>query len=578
MNKRIQKHRSDVNINTVSTSPTVQRKHKSFLLPQIKDSNLLSTSKQNLITESQKDLKSKKSKSEANSPQSSDSIPPSSTFDQFSQRAKSISLNISSEKPLNHNTSRYFQSSSENPETNFPIPKEIYKFKVIAAAIEEEPLKYHLKFHKENSNLKIDDPDKKINNLINDGENETLIGQLENNTKKYKKLEENYITDTDILKKEIEKYKRKYKQIKVDHKILSQRYETLSQKYNVKVDQIEKNKEFYIEEIKRLQNDVRNLENEQCLKSNEIIRLCDYYNKIRRDNENRITNLNEKLSIMELSNKKQSDEINSLTDLSTATKVLQEEKKKLSESLKISFIEIQELKDQNLKLQTKINNTQSLLDFAIEDKKNISQSYTEEKIKILQTHAEEKKKFSEIEKKLQNIITNISTEKNSPVKIIRTTLRNTSFNSTLGENIDDTYENMLKNITMLKDEIRVCKEDNEKLNKDLAYAKKNAEDRNVLINLMEKKFSEDVENKVKNCKAEVVKSVYKLMKKYDKKIDGFCFQINCALNGKNIINADGDFSVVRVNGDCLHALQNGHDFLTELIKEFENEFYSDLSN
>lgn len=563
MNKRIKKYRSDANINTISASPTVPKKHKSFILPQIKDNNLLSTSKQSFTNESKKDPKSKKSKSEANSPLSLESISPSSTFDQISQKAKSTALSISSDKPIKSKTPLYSQSTFESLDTIFPIPKEAYKFKVIAAAIEENPDKYKLKFHKENSNIKCDDFSKIIKNFINDGENETLTSKLENNIIKYKKLEDTYITDTDILKKEIEKYKQKYKQVKVDYKILTQRYETLNQKHNLKIDQMEKSEEFYIEEILKLQNDIKHMENGQCLKGNEIIRLSDYYKKMSKDNENRINDFNEKIVSMERCIKNQTNEIIALKDLVTTTKALYQREKTSSESLKISLEEIQELKDQNLKLQVKLNNIQSNLEFSLEEKK-----------KYHNYMLRKKKKFLETEKKIRNLTKNFPTEKiNSQVKITKTAaLRNISFTG-IGENIEDVYESMLKSIDMLKEEIRACKEDNEKLNKDLAYAKKNAEEKNALINLMEKRFGEDVEDKVKT---EVLRNVSKLMKKYDKKIDGVFFQIGCALNDKSTKYADDDdFSIVKVSGDCLQALKNGHSFFTEFIKEFKSEFCVD---
>lgn len=106
--------------------------------------------------------------------------------------------------------------------------------------------------------------------------------------------------------------------------------------------------------------------------------------------------------------------------------------------------------------------------------------------------------------------------------------------------------------------------------------KKNAEEKNALINLMERRFGEDVEDKVNNCKTGVLRNVSKLMKKYDKKIEGVFFQIGCALNGKSTKYADNDdLSIVKVSGGCLQALKNGHSFFTEFIKEFKSEFCAD---
>lgn len=258
MNKRIKKYRSDANINTISASPTVPKKHKSFLLPQIKDKTCFQLPNKALPM-SQKDPKSKKSKSEANSPLSLESISPSSIFDQISQKAKSTALSISSDKPVKSNTPLYSQSTFESLDTIFPIPKEAYKFKVIAAAIEENP--------------------------------------------------------------------EKYKQVKVDYKISTQKYETLNQKHNSKIDQMEKSKEFYIEEILKLQNDIKHMENGQCLKGNEIIRLSDYYKKMSKDNENRINDFNEKIASMERCIKNQTDEIIALKDLVTTTKALYQREK-----------------------------------------------------------------------------------------------------------------------------------------------------------------------------------------------------------------------------------------------------------
>lgn len=90
---------------------------------------------------------------------------------------------------------------------------------------------------------------------------------------------------------------------------------------------MEKSKEFYIEEILKLQNDIKHMENGQCLKGNEIIRLSDYYKKMSKDNENRINDFNEKIASMERCIKNQIDEIIALKDLVTTTKALYQREK-----------------------------------------------------------------------------------------------------------------------------------------------------------------------------------------------------------------------------------------------------------
>lgn len=92
-------------------------------------------------------------------------------------------------------------SSHESLDPTIPSSKESYKFKVTAAAVEDDFLIYNLNFNKEKSHIKNNDSEKVTNNSLDKEENKILFQQLTNSIKKYEHLEEAYITDTDMLKK-----------------------------------------------------------------------------------------------------------------------------------------------------------------------------------------------------------------------------------------------------------------------------------------------------------------------------------------------------------------------------------------
>ncbi|OMJ94128.1 hypothetical protein SteCoe_2763 [Stentor coeruleus] len=553
MNKRIKKYRSDANLGEVKLSPKATRKHKSFLLPQIRDGNMLTTSRQSLLPELQKNSKSKKSKSENNSPRSKDSTSPFGFSDTFSQTAITNTLSNFPEKSNS-------TSNLEFTDSIIPSLKESYKFKVTAAAIEEDHFIYNLKFNKEKTNKNTPDQEK---NSFEKCENETLCEQLSSSLIKYEHLEEAYITDTNMLKKEIEKYKQKYKQNKVNHKILIQRYETLNKKHNEITEKIEKNKEFYTNEIKKLSKEVENLQNELNFKSSQIADLHEYCDNIKKENEDKIISLQRKLITMEFDAQKQENIIKTLKASITATNVLYEEQKTKCENYIKNLDEMQNLKEDNLKLQIKLGNTQSILEYAIEERKNISQ-----------IHAEQIRKNIEIEKKIKNKERNISNEGiNYQTKFSRTkTLRYFNISNGISENQDEVYEKMLRSIDILKEEIKEYKEDNEKNCKDLEYARKNIEEKCAQIKMMEKKFKEDVDKEVNNCREAVLKSIVKLMDKYQKKLDYIKIHTDIMKTRKNIGNMSDNESFDKIIMDCLNALEGEYEVFTEYINEFNNEF------
>ncbi|OMJ81929.1 hypothetical protein SteCoe_17520 [Stentor coeruleus] len=569
MNTRIAKFKTETSIDSTKSSPNKARKFKSFLLPQIKDTNLSpSSSRQFLHPEQTKDSLPSVFKTQLPTPKSDETISSNSSYSSFSQVAQAISSSIlSSDQSSASDTNKFSPSNIDSP-VSMPTPnKEKFKYKIIPASTEEDPfIVAPLKIRRRKSDLVLDNVKRSASAANICEENSLPLSQeLANMKNKYEGLEEIYFSDTNMLKRETEKKKQKYKKLKEDHKLLAQRYELLNEKYREKAEGIAKFKESFDENKFKLEKVSKDLEYQQFLNSRVLNGVKDYNNRLIKEDVETVQVLLEKKSEFENFIKKQDQEIRELKKIIDGKNAEIDKQKEKIKTLQLNVIEMTNFKEKNVKLKKKLNKAKNALDNAVLDCKNISL-----------THTESIKRFSQAENDLKTTINNLSyatslkLERISKIKV----LKNPTCYKGLYENADDNFKKLSKKVEILENDLLVCKEENQKLLKDLEYMKKITEEKNARIEMIEKKCMENDENKVNQAKQVTLKSVAKIIKKYEKKVENLIFDVYCNKCTESL-EKNTDDSKENLLLSCPHKLLNDCEIFGEFAKEFRSEFFFD---
>lgn len=569
MNTRISKFRTEVNIDGTKSASNKTRKYKSFLLPQIKDSSLSpSASRQFLLPELLKDSSSNIFKTQLSSSKSEEAISPYSSNSSFSQIAQAISSSILSSDQSPTSDSNKFSLPNIDSPSSVPVSnKEKFKYKIIPASTEDDPFFIApLKTRRKKPDLIFDNIRKQITTENEGEENSISLNQELINIKyKYEELERVYFSDTNMLKRETEKKKLKYKQLKEDHQLLGQRYELLNEKYREKTEESEKFQESFEKNKRKLEKKYKDLEYQQILNRRVLEGVKDYNNKLIKGDEEMAQVLLEEKSEFENFVKKQNQKILVLKKIIDEKNSEIDKQKQKIEALELEVIEMTSIKEKNFKLVKKLNKAKKALNNAVLDCKSISL-----------THTENMRRFSQTEIDLKNTINNLSyatsikLERISKIKA----LKSPACYKGLFENADENFQKLLRKIEILEDDAKMYKEENQKLVKDLDYMKKSIEEKNFQIEMMEKIFRENDENKVNQIKQIVLKNVAKVIKKYEKKIEKLSFEPYC---DKCIGSFEKNDNISRDDllRSCPHKLENDCEIFTEFVKEFRSEFSYD---
>ncbi|OMJ70570.1 hypothetical protein SteCoe_31425 [Stentor coeruleus] len=445
--------------------------------------------------------------------------------------------------------------------------------------------------------------------------------------KKYTKLDEVYCMDTNILKKKIESQKNKYKQLEIDYKNICEKYEKDNNRYDYLLKKMHDTEKNYKTEIDNYVNKINELNEKSKCTNLEFINTVEYMQKIKSDRKEKEEDDREKdekiESLIEYNNGLKT-QITNLSNVLKNTLMELGEAKKDIELLEIETKELKDSKRDYLALEEKLKFMMINLDFANTNYKELQQSFilfkekatvTESSLRLKieklsptspinsSTQSNERSKLRRFSTQATKITENLSQESLQKFSNERSKLRFSTQATKITENLsqeslqkffkkasnlDDELSNLrhelFKKASNLDDELSNLRHELEKSNKDLAYSRKQLDEKNSLISQIEFKNSDTMAKSIEEAdKASILKFV-KFLNKQKKITENAFFLIECEECENQIVSSmhmpcENSFQckkniLTEKNcAKCRGALKKAElSIMTEVIKSFKQKY------
>lgn len=361
-----------------------------------------------------------------------------------------------------------------------------------------------------------------------------LKQEIDKLNKRNTKFEELYCTDTNILKKKIESQKIKYKQLEIDYKNICEKHEKNNINYECLLEKMHDTEKNYKAEIDNYINQINQLNEKSACTNLEIINTVEYMQKIKSDKkENEIHNKekNEKIENLIEYNNGFKTQITNLTYILKNTLSELGEAKKTIEMLEIEIKQLKDVKRDYLVLEEKLKFTSINLEFANANYRELQQSYAVFRDKAIETESSLRLK---IEKISPNSPINSSSQSTERSKLRRYSTQASKITENLSQK---SLQNFTKKISNLDDELLKFRHELDKSNKDLAYSRKQLEEKKLLISHLESKNKDFIAKNSEEVYKSSILNFAKFLMKQKKILESAFLLIKCEECENEIISS-----------------------------------------
>ncbi|OMJ81932.1 hypothetical protein SteCoe_17523 [Stentor coeruleus] len=347
--------------------------------------------------------------------------------------------------------------------------------------------------------------------------------------KRYKQLEENYYIDTNDLKKEVEKWKNKAEELEITCEKIMGKNDILNIKYESckeMLDDYEKKTKSEIEESQKKLDDALEVMHEKNL---ELVQAMDYIQKVKgmkKDHEQTIIELKDKLQkVNEITINYQIEMHKLANSLRLCEHNLSNEKKKfqnLESTLKTYSCSASTISN----LEESVKKLKSQLEYSNINCRNLQENYMSYK-----EHAQETEKSlkNTIDKLKYQIHSNLNNTLPSSMPESPRLIRNSSLSGPSEQYYQELAKNLLKKTSSLEETLTFYKQDNEKLTKDLIYTKKMLDEKNLLINTIEKSLNQNLHQEKEEMKRKMIREIEMFLKVYKKNVAKSFRLLHCGM-------------------------------------------------
>lgn len=347
--------------------------------------------------------------------------------------------------------------------------------------------------------------------------------------KRYKQLEENYYIDTNELKKEVEKWRNKAEELEITCEKLMGKNEILTIKYESckeMINDYEKKTKSEIEESQKKLEDALEAMHEKNL---QLVQAMDYIQKVKgmkKDHEQTIIELKDKVQkLNEISINYQTEMHKLSNSLRICEHNLSNEKKKLQNlesTLKTYSCATSTISD----LEESVKKLKSQLEYSNIHCKNLQESYMSYKENAQET---EKSLKNTIDKLKYQIHSNLNNTLPSSMPESPRLIRNSSSNGVSEQYYQELAKNLFKKSSSLEETLTFYKQDNEKINKDLTYIKKMLDEKNLLIEKIEKSVNQSLIQEKEEMKRKIIRDIELFLKEYKKNVAKSFRLLHCGM-------------------------------------------------
>lgn len=342
--------------------------------------------------------------------------------------------------------------------------------------------------------------------------------------KKYQNLEEIYTTDTNMLKKKLEKKKFKLEILRKEHKNFVSKYEDIYEKYEITVKELKETEKNYKNKMIEFQSKITEMTENLITKDMELTHTIDTMHKIKHDKKR---NEEQQREYQDMS--KSLLETNSslkleLTSLKNLYQTLQSDfiaEKQKSALFNNTHLELINIKEAYSSLEENLKISQQNLEFVSRNYREIQQKFSTFQEKAAETESSLKSAIEKISLSPNNIQFNGNIERSRSRKLSSISKSSNDSGQT------DNFARLIKKIANLEEENVSLQQEIMRLNQDLTYSKRVVDEKNILLAVMEKKIqtqSEDCKGEIwDNCIDDTLRYFKEYKKKIKREIDlGFC--------------------------------------------------------
>ncbi|OMJ79207.1 hypothetical protein SteCoe_20807 [Stentor coeruleus] len=352
-----------------------------------------------------------------------------------------------------------------------------------------------------------------------------VVNDYDKLMKKYHQLEEEYYSDTNTLKKKLEKRKAKLKNLKLDYDKSLGKNEILASKHESLQELIKDKDKIFKSRIDEFQVRIQEIEEAKRVNNIELVQATDYMQKVKslmKEKELIIIELNSKVAFLSELNANYITEIQTVkSQLKRSQKELEIEKKNYG-LIETDIKELNNYKSQKEYLEQSLDSLKQNLDYVNTNYKDLQKNYI-----ILQTKSEEKETI------LKETIEKLKDQPSPSFNLIREP-RKARRNSTCALHIfeDPSQEQeqklkLIKKISILEDQISDYQRNLEKAYKDIEYHKKKIEEKNYEFEHVMKKTDIEINGKIEETRKLALKDFFRFLIEFKKNKQSSLDMIQC---------------------------------------------------
>lgn len=387
--------------------------------------------------------------------------------------------------------------------------------------------------------------------------------------------EEMYLSEMVVLRKKIkegEAFELKYEELIIENKALKVKYENC-------LKSVSDNERRYLSEMKKCKKELKEALDKYYDANFELVATSNYIRKnscMKKDRDELVEHLRKEVFDLSEINRSYISDICSLKNqLKSYQSDLDLEKQKV-----LSLENIQKdlliLKDSYLSLEETLNNTEGTLHLLNSDYQLLQSTYLKYQKQTIETEVSLKSQILKLTKQLE---ARPFSPPASPT--IKTKLKR--FKTLTSKSPDplssDMTHKLTRKITMLEEEINSTQYSKEKTYKDLVYNKKVLEEKNFLINQLEKKIETCISEKEHETRKCVLEDVKKFLRDYGEELENTVDIIQCSACMNASIRIFSSFCdlplckrLVSVEQICPNCGKQAKTRKIELFKELRREF------
>lgn len=337
-----------------------------------------------------------------------------------------------------------------------------------------------------------------------DDEIRSLKGIISEQTKSYQKLEDLYYSDTNELKRELEKLRQVRKKIESENSGLKNKVENLTKN-------LEENEKKGSGKVNEAEEKIYSMQAELKDKNSELFQISEILRKMQIEKKNKdegLKELHRKLAISSESLRIVENDLNyNKRELKIVNDSLILEKEK-SKQLLQQLTEYSSLKERCEIQEEAIKSLQKSSDFTLLNYNTLKSKY----ITL-------KENYMEKESQIKNFQEKSSEPSSAILPSNKQKLRRTMTLSTLSSNSDsqqrENFQRLISKIMNLEEELQTEKFENEKRKKDLEYCKKQLSEKGEIFETMKKTMTDEAQKKAKEARDAVVARIKEICGKLE---------------------------------------------------------------